>query len=227
MLVWCGIAFAFKLQAVFIAPFALAMLIAHRTPWRLWPIPAGIYIGAMLPAWLAGWPAADLATIYLRQAGFYDQLAMNAPNLWQIVQTLAGPAPLEPIAFAAAALIMLVFLVRFARAGAMPDPVAAALLSALILPGLLPRMHDRYFFLADLLAFALAASWRSRDGWLIFAGVQTGSLLALWSGMSGDPAFAAAGGVAMIAATGALMLRLRPHPARTLTPAFGEGCARR
>ena len=225
MLVWCGIAFAFKLQAIFLAPFALAMLIAHRTPWRFWPIPAGIYVAAMLPAWLAGWPAADLATIYLRQAGTYDQLAMNAPNLWQIVQTLAGPAPLEPIAFAAAALIMLVFLVRFARAGAMPDPIAAALLSALILPGLLPRMHDRYFFLADLLAFALAASWRSRDGWLIFAGVQTGSLLALWSGMSGDPAFAAAGGVAMIAATGALMLRLRPLPARSLTPAFGEGNA--
>lgn len=212
MLLWCGIAFAFKLQAIFLAPFALAVLLAERAPWRLWLIPPAVYAAAMLPAWLAGWPAADLATIYLRQAGYYDALAMNAPNLWQIVTTLAGPLPLEPVAFAFAALASLAFLFRFARDGAMPDPIAAALLSALLLPGLLPRMHDRYFFLADLLAFVLAVSWRRRDGWLIFAAVQIGSLLALWSGMSGDPAFATAGGVAMLAATGALLMRLVPAP---------------
>lgn len=208
MLVWTGIAFAFKAQAAFLAPFVFAVLIAERAPWRLWLIPPAIYAAAMLPAWASGWPAADLATVYLRQAGHFDQLAMNAPNLWQLTTSLGGALPLEPLAFAAAALASLAFLVRFGRPGAMPDPIAAALLSALLLPGLLPRMHDRYFFLADLLAFALAMTWRSRDGWLIFAAVQAGSSLALFAALSSNPAFAAAGAVLTIAATAALATRL-------------------
>ncbi|MBW8842714.1 MAG: hypothetical protein JF608_13120, partial [Sphingomonadales bacterium] len=66
MVVWCGIAFAFKAQAAFIAPFVLTVLLQRRANIALWIVPPAIYCVAMLPAWLAGWPAADLATIYLR-----------------------------------------------------------------------------------------------------------------------------------------------------------------
>lgn len=70
MLVWFGIAIAFKAQAVFLGPFIAQRLVVHRAPLRLWLIPPLVYALAMLPAALAGWPIADLLTIYLRQAGW-------------------------------------------------------------------------------------------------------------------------------------------------------------
>ncbi len=210
MMLWCGIAFAFKLQAVFLGPFALAVLIGQRAPWRHWLIPPAVYAAAMLPAWLAGWPAMDLATVYLRQAGHFDALSMNAPNIWQLAQGIAWRPMLhlQPLAFAAAALASLAYLLRFARSGGMPDMIAAALLSTLMLPGLLPRMHERYFFLADILAFSLAFVWRSRDGWYIFAAVQAGSVLAVWGALNSDASFATAGAIPMIAATALLVIHL-------------------
>lgn len=103
-----------------------------------------------------------------------------------------------------------------------PTLVLAALVSALIMPGLLPRMHERFFFLADALAFAFAAC---RPGWasrLILLAVQAGSAMALQAYLSGHEAWLHAGALASMAGTlGAIALlaaRLRPAPDR---------CARR
>ncbi len=229
MLLWCGLAFAFKAQAIFLAPFAIAMLISWRSRWTLWAIPPAVYLAAMAPAWLAGWPAADLLTVYLRQAGTFDQLSMNAPNLWQLVQATPGfDAPAWPhLALGVATLgaIGLILAAQRLLRGDYPVPpetlLSLALLSSLVLPGLLPRMHDRFFFLADVLAFTLVLLRRNRTSMLIAATIQLGSIFALWSALSSDPSFAAAGAVAMIAATGALAIELfaRPLGSRAAAPA--------
>jgi hypothetical protein len=54
-----------------------------------------------------------------------------------------------------------------------------ALLSAIALPFLLPKMLERYFFLADILSLAVAISFRTRRAMLIAAAVQIASLLTL------------------------------------------------
>jgi Gpi18-like mannosyltransferase len=204
MLVWAGIAFAFKAQAMFFAPFALAWLIAEKVPLRLWLLPLVSYAAMLLPALLAGWPPADLATIYLRQADHPSPLSWNAPNLWALVQELPGtgdPAFVR-LAFAAALLAGLVYVLAVARRRLdAPTLVLAALVSALIMPGLLPRMHERFFFLADALAFAFAAcrpGWRSR---LILVAVQAGSAMALEAYLSGQEAWLHAGALASMAGT--------------------------
>jgi Gpi18-like mannosyltransferase len=215
MLVWCGIAFSIKAQAVFIAPFAIAVLISQRAPLRQWLIPPAVYAAMMAPAWMAGWPAKDLATVYLRQAQYFDDLSMNAPNVWLIAQQLPGALslPLSLAAFAAAGAASIAFIARFGRSMRQPEIIEAALLSALILPGLLPRMHDRYFFLADVLALVLALRRRDRSSCLILAAVQTGSILALWSYLISDPRPATVGALLMIAATIAVAARLlAPFP---------------
>jgi Gpi18-like mannosyltransferase len=210
MLVWCGIAIAFKAQAVFFAPFVLAFLIAERAPWRLWLIPPLVFTAAMLPAWLAGWPAYDLATIYFRQAQWSEDLSMNAPNIWAIVQhfpvveAMPGAVPLAIAALAALAYMLWVA----RRSHSREELITAALLSALLLPGLLPRMHERYFFLADVLAFALAFAARDRAARLIAAAVQTGSFLALWGYMTTNGLCAALASLTMMAATVAVAARL-------------------
>lgn len=54
-----------------------------------------------------------------------------------------------------------------------------ALLSTSLLPFLLPKMHERYLLLADVLALCLALSARSPSTIALAAVVQSASLLAL------------------------------------------------
>ena len=211
-LAWWGLAFAIKVQAIFLGPFVAAFVIGGRVPIRRWAIPAAIYALVMVPAWLEGWPALDLATIYLHQTGNFEFISMNAPNLWHLVQQVPGSARLNltpaAIALAGAAGIAFIFFLR--RAGR-ERLLEAALLSALIVPGLLPRLHDRYFFLADMLAFALAAQRRDTGGRSFFLAVQMGSLGALAGYCTGIVAFVTLGAVAMIAATVALAASFAPR----------------
>lgn len=47
MLVWSGVGIAFKAQAIFLAPFVIAVLISEKVPLRIWPIPILIYVALM------------------------------------------------------------------------------------------------------------------------------------------------------------------------------------
>ena len=90
MLVWCGLALAIKIQAVFIAPFFLGLLIARRVPLIQWAWMPAVFFLAHVPALLCGWPLGDMLTIYFRQTGMMTALSLKAPNLWSIVQMLPG-----------------------------------------------------------------------------------------------------------------------------------------
>ena len=81
-----------------------------------------------------------------------------------------------------------------------------ALLSALALPFLLPKMHERYYFLADALALALVLAEPTRRNLVIAGAVQLASLSAIvgymyfywnpWPALAG--AFVAAAALAMV-----------------------------
>jgi Gpi18-like mannosyltransferase len=183
MLVWCGIAIAFKAQPAFLAPFIFAVLLHNRAKAHLWLIPPAVYAAVMSPAWLAGWPALDLLLIYPRQNTFFPE-AGNAANPWVIVGTyFPAEAPaFYWIGYGAAALALVAYVALFARRRMTPKLLlAAATLSALIIPWLLPKMHERYFMLADLLSFALAFAARGRSTLLIAVLVQFASVSAYFS----------------------------------------------
>lgn len=208
MLVWSGVGFAFKAQAIFMAPFILAILFAEKVPIRLWTIPALVYVGAMLPAYLAGWPAWDLATIYVRQVAYFNTIG-TAPGIWAFPAVLL---PREPLGFfwigyAASAIAFIAYVGLLARRRlSRLDMVRAALLSSMMLPWLLPKMHERYFFLADVIAFALVALERDRKSFLIFFAVQEASILAILSYGTGTSLFSA-GGAVLNALAGAVLVR--------------------
>ena len=210
MFAWCGVAFAVKAQAIFIAPFVLAIIIARRIPVRLWLAAPLAYAALLLPAALAGWPVASLLTIYLHQSETFDDIARNAPNIWMIAQLGGITTPLVGLALATAVGAVAAYAARFgatARHFAGPMLLRLALLAPLIVAGLLPKMHDRYFFLADVLSLALAIAAPDRDTLRIQAHVQLGSVLALVGYLTGLPWLAAIGAVPMIAAT---ILVMRP-----------------
>lgn len=214
MLAWCGIALAFKLQAAFFAPFILALLIRRRVPLRLWPIAGLVWLASLLPAWLIGWPAADLLTIYLRQTDFDPAMALNAPNIWMIAGTLLAHVSLTGLAVAATLGATAAYVARLTSAPLDTRRLMeAALLAPMIVVGLLPRMHERYFFLADIIALTIAIAFPDRRSIGIAILVQVGSTLGLFAYLSGISALAMFGAVPMIVATLALARPLWKRPA--------------
>ena len=69
-MVWCGVAFAFKAQAAFIAPVMIGAMIGRRPAWWQWSVPAFVFAATLVPAWLMGWPALKLLTVYVDQAAW-------------------------------------------------------------------------------------------------------------------------------------------------------------
>lgn len=204
MLVWCGIALAIKAQAIFAAPFVIGLLIARRVPLWQWPLVAAAMTAAYLPAIALGWPVADLFMIYFRQADFFDRLSLNAPNIWAIIQLLPLPnqSALATGGYAASLIAALGLIAMIARKSFDGTTLlAAATLSVLLVAGLLPRMHERYFFLADVLVFCWAAALRMRSAWLTAGLVQLGSALGIAAYATATPLLAALGAIPMIAAT--------------------------
>ncbi|RYD63028.1 MAG: hypothetical protein EOP58_12160 [Sphingomonadales bacterium] len=205
MFAWCGVAVAFKAQAVLIAPFFLAIAIQRRIPLAQWLAAPAALLGMMVPALLAGWPPADLATIYFRQAGtFSNDIARNAPNIWSLAGMIAPDfAPrlfglaLATALGATAWFVARMQVVRFDKAGL----VGMAALAALLTAGLLPRMHERYFMLADMLIIAFAIARGTRPAFALAALVQIGSFAAITGYLGLGPPVVALGALCMIAAT--------------------------
>lgn len=220
MMLAFGAAVAFKLQAILIAPFILHMMLARRLPVALLGLAALAYALSLLPAWLAGRPALDLALVYLEQARTYQWLSMNAPNPWAFVQALRlvdyGTGSAIGLALATAAALALAGIALRRRLGR-TELLLLAVVTAAAMPYLLPKMHDRYFFLADILAFALAVVRPLRWTIGVAVGIQLGSLGAYAAHLLDMPLARYPGalclGLALAVATWQLLRALRQAPA--------------
>jgi len=161
-----GIAASIKLQAVLAAPAFGLLLLKGRVPWKSLAAAPLTWLTLLVPAALAGRHWGDLLTIYARQAGAYQQLSLNAPNLWWVVGHFSwshGQGYLVTLGLLAA----LVGGIAYVRLGSERlanddrcEICELAFVAAFIFPFLLPKMHDRYFFLADVLSVALALADR-------------------------------------------------------------------
>lgn len=157
-----AVSFGFKLQAVFLMPVFVALLFARRVKLRHFLVFPLTYLVLVLPAVLLGRPLMDTLTLYFNQAGSVGSgLNYNSPSIF----AFAGGGDtrlLSSLGIAAAVLFTVLVLLRFyadrRRAGGLAL-LAGALLLAVGIPFLLPHMHDRYFFAADILSlvFAVAA----------------------------------------------------------------------
>ena len=78
-----GLAFAFKLQAIFLVPLLLILLLRRAVSLKSFLLIPAAYLATILPAWLLGRPLGNLLFIYFRQADFYEELSKNAPNLYE------------------------------------------------------------------------------------------------------------------------------------------------
>lgn len=154
-----GIAFSFKLQTIFIIPILIIFLFKKKI--KLWHsvIFISTFFVLLVPALLAGKPFYDTISIYVKQTGQYPNLQMNAPSVFQFVGSGAdfGTFNLLGIIVAAIAVIALLLLAYYYKDRLnQKDFITFALLFTLTIPFLLPRMHDRYFFVAEIFALIFA-----------------------------------------------------------------------
>jgi Gpi18-like mannosyltransferase len=152
-----GCAFAFKLQSLFLAPLVLVLVLRRvlRPGHLLWiPVP---YLLAIVPSWLTGRPLADLLTIYVGQATWDTALSIDAPNLFAWIHPPEGVGVAIGLGLAAAACAAYVVGATRDRSPLTPERlVLLATLALVLFPFVLPRMHERYFYAADVFSVVLA-----------------------------------------------------------------------
>ncbi|SEV94933.1 Mannosyltransferase related to Gpi18 [Ruminococcaceae bacterium KH2T8] len=156
--VMLGLSFSFKLQVVFILPFAVYYCWFRKkieiTKLAIIPL-VGFIIS--LPAVFMGRPWYEFINIYTSQSDYYKFMTFNAPNVWEVYQTnydkMKFPALL--ITFAVLGVGLLFVIMRKIR---LDDPeifMALAAWSTWTCVMFLPAMHERYFFIVDIMMLIL------------------------------------------------------------------------
>jgi Gpi18-like mannosyltransferase len=152
-----GIAFAFKLQAIFLMPFLIGLLLKRTVSWRHFLLIPAVYFISIVPAWMIGRPLNDLLGIYLSQSEQYGRLTKHAPTFYSWLPDPDLFMFFFPAGLAIAGGVILLYLVSIYRSSTKITShrlIGLALLSLLLTPFFLPKMHDRYFFPADVLSIA-------------------------------------------------------------------------
>lgn len=153
-----GAAIAFKAQSIFFGPFLLMLFLRGQLSLKQAICAPLTYLAMLIPAVAAGRSPLDVLSTYARQGGYFDQLSMNAPNLYFFVPNehyATGTA--LGLALTAVAAVVLAALPLLRRIEFTPERrLLAATMFLALAPFLLPKMHDRYFFGADVFSIALA-----------------------------------------------------------------------
>ena len=156
-----AVSISFKLQGIFLLPAYFVFFIAGRMKFHHFFVFPFVYILTILPAVLAGRGFWELLTLYLRNTSTIgDGLNYNSSSMYALFdfRTIPnGPAARIGMLLAVAFCIS-IYVWLYIRRDEITDRtlLGVCLLFCIGVPFLLPHMHDRYFFMADVLTFALA-----------------------------------------------------------------------
>jgi Gpi18-like mannosyltransferase len=176
--VFFGLALGFKLQIVFLFPLLLLLVLRKQIPWPALLLIPGVYLALDIPALLVGADPHTLLTVYLAQTGSYSQLTLGAPNVYQFLDPNLTSSAIKTGGVVVTGLLALGLVVAAAAKRVELTTtriVLAATLSVLLVPYLLPAMHERYFYLADVLT-VMAACYLPLKLWALPVLTQFASL---------------------------------------------------
>ena len=155
-----ALSFGFKLQAVFILPVCAVLWMQGKFKWYHFLVFPAVYVLLVLPAVIIGRPFMDTLLLYFGQTGSIGTgLNYNSPSVFALIRDVADTDAAAKAGIVGAFAYMLAVLgVCFIGRRRLGDQAvfAAAVLLAVGIPFLLPHMHDRYFYAADILTLALA-----------------------------------------------------------------------
>lgn len=149
-----GLAFAFKLQFIFILPVYIILYFRKKNFSILYflIIPLVNFI-LCLPAIIAGKPISDCLLVYFNQTSTYKSLNLNFPNLYSLIngneQYLSKIGILTLIIIFA---FLLFYIVKKKINFNLEKIILLGVLSIVLCTYFLPYMHERYLFAADILS---------------------------------------------------------------------------
>jgi Gpi18-like mannosyltransferase len=228
----CGAALAIKPQAMFVFPLLLLLALAGRIRWRTLLAAPAAFALLDLPALLLGRSPLDLLTIYDmdRQAHNVRQLTYHAPSIWTFIPAVHRIGSLRTVGtiMAVAVVLGVIYVLVVRMLELTPERiVTAAALFAVLVPFLLPGMHERYFFLGDVLTLVLAV-YRPRL-WFVPLLVELASFLSYlpylfgWQAPWLPPPVMATMMLAAVVTLGYVLIKEAFEPGgRTLEDEFGR-----
>ena len=158
-----AVAFSFKLQTIFVLPLWGVLWLARKVRFRELLIFPLTYVITILPALLLGKPLSDILGVYFNQMGEYSSLTLSAPSVFQLIPygMEVNDGLLSGLGVAAAVVLVLALLAAGWRLRGRLNREAVfamAVVLAIGVPFFLPHMHERYFFLADVLTLCWACA---------------------------------------------------------------------
>ncbi len=153
-------AFTFKLQAVFLMPLWGVFLFARKIRFRELLVFPLVCFGVSIPALLLGKPLSDTILVYFHQMTEYPSLTMNGPSVYQFIpyQMEVNTELLKWMGILAAFILCVGLLIVGLRLGKSMTRIHELLIAGVLcigVPFLLPHMHERYFFLGDVLTVCI------------------------------------------------------------------------
>ena len=178
-MIFLGISFSFKAQAIFLAPLVLLLVLKRKIPWLYLGIVPAMYMLMMIPAVLTGRPLLNLLKIYIGQEEKYSALSSHAPNWYLFFPKSLNNHTTELLGLAITAIVVLAWTMIYQQRFKKITPqviLLCAMMSVALIPFFLPKMHERYFYLADVTSYLMAFyfPW----GWVLALGYQLTSGLA-------------------------------------------------
>jgi Gpi18-like mannosyltransferase len=142
-----GIALSFKLQAIFFLPFFVFMYLYRK--WNFLQIffaICGFFVFNIILC-LFGVPFLLWAEIYWLQLHEYSQLVLNAPTIYAIIPMNSKIGIILMISV----LAIITFIILLSRNNCSEQTqLLLCLMSTTIVPFILPHMHERYFYMAEI-----------------------------------------------------------------------------
>lgn len=153
-----GFALAIKAQAIFFAPVLFALLLKGKLSWKPFLLIPIIYLLTLVPAWIAGRNFLDLLLIYANQSNTYHELSKHAPNfyIWFPDSAYDYIYPAGLVLGLSVAFLIIAGLIKSQRVVDRDLIVQMTFVFVLAVPYFLPKMHERYFYAADVLAIVYA-----------------------------------------------------------------------
>ena len=177
--IWYGVAFSFKLQAIFFLPVFIIYFWFHyrRKIYYVFIIPIMYYVLA-LPAILAGRSVVEITQIYFLQTQTYKLLTLNMPNIYQWFpnQRYEDLSQMAIGLFIVLMAIQLLMMLLTKVTLSLKPLLLLAYWSLLMANFFLPAMHERYLFAADVLILVIVFQYKTKF-YLVLA-TQAISLLA-------------------------------------------------
>ncbi len=158
-----GLALSIKFQAIFLAPVLLVLAMLGQLTWLSLLLPPAVYIISVLPAWALGRPIQELLLLYLNQVNTFPNLTLNAPSFYALIDNSVNYL-FNPVGIILAIMLVLMAVMAIYKLRPRLDPDLLVGLSAaclLFVPYILPKMHERYFYPAEVF-YTLLAFFRPR-----------------------------------------------------------------